>query len=336
MKYIYVFMLCTICLMSRAQTTSCLADLDNSGVVEVQDVLTLLSHFGCTTDCGDSDINSDEIVNVTDVLLVLSVFSTSCQSEETLGYNMLLMGHSFFKPYANRIGELATDAGFVNHTQAFVFEGGADGYPISLWNDTGSDNQLIKAILDNGVVDVFGMVADTRQIANESLNGHRYWIEYALQNNPDVTVFLSINSPAHPANWEQMAQELGYETVQEAYAAHITQDAHVALIDTLRAEFPSTNIFSIPTGKACVDLWQMYQDDLLQDDIEYVGEFENALFTDAFGHQGEMTAQTGALMWLKGIYNVDLSENDFDTGFNTDLHTVAEEAMNSHDPDYNQ
>ena len=336
MKYIYVFMLCTICLMSHAQTTSCLADLDNSGVVEVQDVLTLLSNFGCSTDCGNSDINSDEIVNVTDVLLVLSVFSTSCQSEETLGYNMLLMGHSFFKPYANRIGELAIDAGFVNHTQTFVFAGGANGFPISLWNDTGDDNQLIKAILDNGDVDLFGMVADVRQIANESLNGHRYWIEYARQNNPDITIFLSISAPAYPANWEQMAQELGYATVQEAYAAHISQDTHVALIDTLRSEFPSTNIFSIPTGKACVDLWQMYQDDLLLDDIEYMGEFENSLFTDALGHQGEMTAQTGALMWLKGLYNVDLTTNDFDTGFNTDLHTVAEEAMNSHDPDYNQ
>ena len=41
-------------------------------------------------------------------------------------------------------------------------------------------------------------------------------------------------------------------------------------------------------------------------------------------------------MWLKGIYKVDLSTNDFDTSFNTDLHTVAEDAMNSHDPNYNK
>ena len=54
------------------------------------------------------------------------------------------------------------------------------------------------------------------------------------------------------------------------------------------------------------------------------------------GHQGAITASTGALMWLKGIYKVDLSTNDFDTSFNTDLHTVAEDAMNSHDPNYNK
>ena len=78
------------------------------------------------------------------------------------------------------------------------------------------------------------------------------------------------------------------------------------------------------------------EDDLLLDDISYNGEFSNSLFTDEQGHQGEMTASTGALMWLKDIYNVDLSTNDFDTVFNTDLHSVAEDAMNSHNSDYNQ
>jgi len=273
------------------------------------------------------------------LILVLPLILTSCTKEEVdekAGYNMLLMGHSYFKPYANRIGEIAIDAGFINHNQTYIFSSGASGFPVGLWNDTGAKNQRIKETLDAGNVDIFGMAADDRQIANESLNGHRYWIEYALQNNPGVTIFLSTSAPVYPENWEQMAQDLGYETVQEAYEAHIYQAAHVALIDTLRAEFPSTNIFSIPTGKASINLWQMYQDDLLLDDIEYIGEFENSLFTDAFGHQGEMTAQTGALMWVKGIYNIDLTTNTFDTGFNTDLQTVAEDAMNSHDQNYNQ
>lgn len=44
----------------------------------------------------------------------------------------------------------------------------------------------------------------------------------------------------------------------------------------------------------------------------------------------------GALIWVKGIYNIDLTTNTFDTDFNTDLHTVAEDAMNSHDQNFNQ
>ena len=271
------------------------------------------------------------------LILVLPLILTSCAKEEVdekLGYNMLLMGHSYFKPYANRIGEIAIDAGLINHNQTYVFSPGASGFPIGLWNDTGAKNQRIKETLDAGNVEVFGMVADSRGL-NESFEGTRNWIAYALQNNPEITVFLSISSPNQPNSWEQTVQQSGFATVQEAFAAHTNQNVHIALIDSLRAEFPSTNIFSIPTGKASITLWQMHEDGLLLDNIAYIGPFETSLFTDTEGHQGEITASTGALMWLKGIYKVDLSTNDYDTGFNTDLHTVAEDAMNSHDPDYN-
>ena len=270
------------------------------------------------------------------LILVLPLILTSCAKEEVdekLGYNMLLMGHSYFKPYANRIGELAIDAGLINHNQTYVFSSGASGFPIGLWNDTGAKNQRIKETLDAGNVDVFGMAADSRGL-NESFTGTKNWIAYALQNNPEITVFLSISSPNQPDSWEQTVQQSGFATVQEAFAAHTNQNVHIALIDSLRAEFPSTNIFSIPTGKASITLWQMHKDGLLLDNIAYIGPFETSLFTDTEGHQGEITASTGALMWLKSIYKVDLSTNDYDTGFNTDLHTVAEDAMNSHDPDY--
>lgn len=275
-------------------------------------------------------------------IVALMLVCLSCNKEDVpapdnpQGYNMLLMGHSYFKPYAERLEEVAIDAGYLNHNQTFVFSSGGSGFPINLWNDTGANNQLIKETLDAGNVDVFGMVADSRQIAGQSFEGTRNWIAYALQNNPEITVFLSISSPNQPDNWEQTAQQSGFATVQESFAAHTIQNVHIALIDALRDEFPSTNIFSIPTGKASIALWQMQKDSLLLDSIAYIGPFETSLFTDTHGHQGEITAATGALMWLKGIYKVDLSANDFDTGFNTDLHTVAEDAMNSHDPNYNQ
>ena len=288
--------------------------------------------------------NKQKIANISiknSWIVTLMLVCLSCDKEDVPapdnphGYNMLLMGHSYFKPYANRIGELAIDAGFINHNQTYVFSSGASGFPISLWNDTGAKNQRIKETLDAGNVDVFGMVADSREL-NESFEGTRNWIAYALQNNPEVIIFLSISSPNQPDGWEQTAQQSGFATVQEAFAAHTYQDVHIALIDSLRAEFPSTNIFSIPTGKASIALWQLYKDNLLLDNIEYIGPFETSLFTDTNGHQGEITAFTGALMWLKGIYKVDLTTNDYDTGFTTDLHKVAQDAMNSHDSDYNQ
>ena len=45
-----------------------------------------------------------------------------------------------------------------------------------------------------------------------------------------------------------------------------------------------------------------------------------SLFTDELGHQGDIIINTGALMWLESIYNINLDENDYETGFNTDLH----------------
>ena len=278
------------------------------------------------------------IIKIACLLLLASTSAVAqvddCITAETQGYNMLLMGHSFFQPYANRIDDLAIDAGFINHNQTFVFSSGGSGFPINLWNDTGANNQQIKAKLDAGNVDVFGMVADSRQIAGQSLEGHINWIDYALQNNPDITIFLAISSPNFPNDWVQTAQQSGFATVQAAFEAHITANVHIALVDQLRIEFPSTKIFTIPTGKASIALWQMFQDDLLLDDISFIDDFENSLFTDDQGHQGEITAQTGALMWLKALYNVDLTTNDYDTGFKTDLHVVAEDAMNSHDLDY--
>ena len=107
-------------------------------------------------------------------------------------------------------------------------------------------------------------------------------------------------------------------------------------IDQLREMYPSTAIFSIPTGWATVDLAGMYQNDLLLDDISLFGSFESAIFTDDKGHQGEIIAYAGTLIWLNAIYGVHLRTNDFDTGFNTDLHTIAEEIMDNHDPDYKQ
>ena len=61
-----------------------------------------------------------------------------------------------------------------------------------------------------------------------------------------------------------------------------------------------------------------------------------AIFRDAKGHQGEVVVITGALIWLNSIYGVHLRTNGFDTGFSTDLHKIAKNIMDLHDPDYKQ
>ena len=238
------------------------------------------------------------------ILLIFFVpFLSSCTENdedlqyETDGYKMVLFGNSFFRPYAQKFSEMALDAGFDNHNAVIINRGGENGNPFNLWNDsTTAEHMEIKQALDEGNIDVLGMVAGLLQ--ENPTDGYRDWIEYALVNNPDITVFFSIIQPDFPDDWDSIATELGHSSIQEAY----------------------DNMVNIR------------KDSLLLDDISYRGNRENSLFTDEKGHQGDIIINTGALMWLESIYSVDLDENDYETGFNTDLHSIAQDILDS----YNQ
>ena len=247
------------------------------------------------------------------------------------GQNMLLMGNSFFRPYARRLNELALDAEFLEHRDTGVFRGGVNGTPIGLWNNEDTNNE-IKQLLDGGNIDLLGMTGYYNQ--SNPTSGFSEWIEYALQKNPNVKIFISIPPIDFPADWQQTAEDAGLNNIRELYEFFVNDHTHKTVIDQLREMYPSTVIFSIPTGWATFDLEEMHQNDLLLDDISLFGSFERAIFTDAKGHQGEVVVTTGALIWLSSIYGVHLRNNDFDTGFNTDLHTVAEEIVVNHDPEY--
>ena len=131
------------------------------------------------------------------LLAFLSVFILSCEKNEesiqevTQGYNMLLIGNSFFKPYAQHLDAMAMSAGFENHSATVVFRGGENGRAINFWNDSNSSaHNTIKTTLDQGGIDYFGMTAGS--LPDDPTAGFKEWIEYALQNNPDITIFISI------------------------------------------------------------------------------------------------------------------------------------------------
>ena len=78
----------------------------------------------------------------------------------------------------------------------------------------------------------------------------------------------------------------------------------------------------------------MKLDNELLDNIDWFGPEATSLFTDQMGHQGNIIVETGSLVWLNSIYNVDLITNDYETGFNTDLHEIANDINNNHDAEY--
>lgn len=78
----------------------------------------------------------------------------------------------------------------------------------------------------------------------------------------------------------------------------------------------------------------MQQDELLEDDIALFGAKPTSIFTDDKGHQGQIVIEAGTLMRLASIYGDDLSLNNYETGFLTDLHGIAIEIMNNHPEAY--
>ena len=311
---------------------------DDASLLSIESSSGILSFQSSPDFDNPRDSNEDNIYQVTivasDGQLSTSLgitISVNDVLEGLGGQNMLLMGNSFFRPYARRLSELALDAEFLEHRDTGVFRGGDNGTPIGLWNNEDTNTE-IKQILDDGNIDILGMTGYYNE--TNPTSGFLEWIDYALQKNPNIKIFISIPPIDFPANWQQRAEEAGYNDIRELYEFFVNDHTHKTVIDQLRETYPSTVIFSIPTGWATFDLEEMHQNDLLLDDISLFGSFEGSIFTDAKGHQGEVVVTTGALIWLSSIYGVHLRNNDFDTGFNTDLHTAADEIVVNHDPEY--
>ena len=159
------------------------------------------------------------------LLTFLFVVFVSCKQQENLpatyfpvnedleGYNLLLVGNSFFRPYAEKLDVLADDAGFVEHNSIRITRGGDNGRPINFWNDSLTQEHLeIKAVLEKGDVEIFGMTAGHETV--DRIEGHRKWINYATQNNPNIKIFIAIPQIDFPADWEQRAEEFGFSSIR--------------------------------------------------------------------------------------------------------------------------
>ena len=55
----------------------CPTDVNNDGFTNVEDVLSVLSEFGCSNSCS-FDVDADGIVGVSDILEILSEFGNAC------------------------------------------------------------------------------------------------------------------------------------------------------------------------------------------------------------------------------------------------------------------
>ena len=242
------------------------------------------------------------------------------------GDNMMLMGHSFFKPMAEQMPFHAVRSGVAGHTQTVEFSGGATGAPLALWNDAGH-RANVQAVLDTGTVELFGM---TYEPTSPTTEGYELWFDYALSKNPDTKFFIGLPWADFPSNYADAA----------AYA-NFWQTAHDGswhfFIDQLRALYPGVEIFCIPYGQAALELRTLLEAGSLPDLTMLTGVAGDGLFRDnkGHGHEDEILYDTAELVWLNAIYGVELDEYAYDPDYTTDIKAIAKSIMDGHDPDYN-
>ena len=238
------------------------------------------------------------------------------------GFSSLFIGHSFFRPMAEQMADLAPAAGFTDHEQSVVFAGGPNGAPMGLWQQPGKRAE-IQAVLDTGTVELFTM---TYHPDHPTLEGYRNWIDYAMGANPDTVIAVAMPWVTDPVTYS--ATEYA-AAVDQAYPLVAQR-----LIDDLRAEYPDTTFFLIPYGLGAADLYTLWDAGDLPDVSELVGSNGSGIFRDGFGHADLILEDLSSLIWLGAIYDVDLASFDAGSGWSTDLSAIADAILDAHDSAY--
>ncbi len=234
------------------------------------------------------------------------------------GYHSLFIGHSFFVPMAYDMPFHAAQAGIVGHTQSVFFSGGATGAPEALWNDP-VQGPAIRAVLDVGDVELFVMTYHPTYLTT---TGYEDWIDYALANNPNTRIVLALPWSTNPGS-------VTAATYSNTWlSAHDT--AWHDFVDTLRGLYPGVVIDCIPYGRASGELYLLFDAGNLPDVTSLVGASGDAIYTDAFGHAGDILVDLSSLVWLNAIYDVDLNTYGWNPGTVTDLKALGQTIMDEH------
>ena len=105
-------------------------------------------------------------------------------------------------------------------------------------------------------------------------------------------------------------------------------------MDSIRALYPGVDIFCIPYGQSALELRNLYEQGDLPDVTTMTGDKDEAIFVDKKGHPGNILTDLGRLVWLRSIYNVDLSTYAHDPGYQTDLKELAQTITDGHEGHY--
>ena len=221
---------------------------------------------------------------------------------------------------ADGIPALATAAGIANHDHHQVTAGGQNGAPQNLWANPTKGPQ-IRAVLDEGDVDIFTMTS-----LPATMDGFRLWIDYALAQNPNTRIGINIPWGPYPSLMDTAAYEANWENYYSNTLANI---------DTLRLEYPGTEIFAIAYGRGAIELRKLLDAGNLPDVEAMSSSTAPSIFNDNLGHADDIHRDLNRLIWLRVIYDIDLNAMAYNPGYITDIKAIAQDITDAQDDTYN-
>lgn len=163
-------------------------------------------------------------------------------------YNVLYIGHSFGRPFAQKLETFAHDSGFEDHASYIEMSGGASGAPDALWADD-EHRENIKAYLDTGEIDVLIMICCSIEfLETEGESDEAVWnfASYALSKNPATRIGLAMPWKDYPQDYGSAEEDR--DGADEAYAMW------VSLANDLNADYPDADVFTINHAEVVYDL----------------------------------------------------------------------------------
>ncbi len=233
-------------------------------------------------------------------------------------YNVLYIGHSFGRQFAESLEDYAHTAGIDDHATYIVFSGGASGAPDQLWRDT-SDRDLIQDFLDTGEIDVLIMICCSMEfIESGAQSDEAVWnfTEYAVGKNPDIRIGLAMPWKDYPADYSTVEEHR--DGMDEAY------EGWVNLSSNLSTDYPHTEVFTFHHGAVVYELRAMHEAGELEADVKQLsGPKATSIFTDPKGHAGQITLDAGTYIWLHAVHGVDPMDMPAPAGYSADLREIV-------------
>jgi len=237
-------------------------------------------------------------------------------------YNVLYIGHSFGRTFAQKLETFAHDSGFEDHASYIELSGGASGAPDALWADDGH-RENIKAYLDTGEIDVLIMICcsvEFVETGGESDEAIWNFASYALAKNPATRIGLSWLWRDFPQNYASAEEHR--DGTDESYALWVN------LANDLNADYPDADVFTINHAEVVYDLRAAYEAGELGGDVaQLTGSIRNSIFTDEKGHAGNITKDTGTLIWLHAVHGVEPNDAPAFPQWESDIRAIAQAAL---------